>query len=132
MGCYTLDVTSINADEGEVSFDVPLEPDGHGSIQFKIKIKLGNDNFKGMISSASKVKVVDTTSAVNVGTDANWHADLNLCEICHGKFTLLSRRHHCRSCGINVCNSCSSNRQTINKFGNAPVRICSICNDSSA
>lgn len=37
--------------------------------------------------------------------------DVTRCQNCHNRFPsalILSRRHHCRSCGHCVCGSCSS------------------------
>ena len=33
--------------------------------------------------------------------------DSNACMICCTTFSLISRRHHCRSCGLLICNKCS-------------------------
>lgn len=43
-----------------------------------------------------------------------WQADdqANECFICHSKFTLFFRRHHCRKCGRVVCGRCSQARST--------------------
>jgi hypothetical protein len=43
-----------------------------------------------------------------------WQADEQAteCFLCHSKFTLFFRRHHCRKCGRVVCGNCSSNRST--------------------
>ncbi len=46
----------------------------------------------------------------------NWQddSDQNHCELCVGKFTSISnRRHHCRSCGVLVCDKCSSKRLSL-------------------
>eukprot|EP00471_Norrisiella_sphaerica_P003906 CAMPEP_0184481608 /NCGR_PEP_ID=MMETSP0113_2-20130426/3159_1 /TAXON_ID=91329 /ORGANISM="Norrisiella sphaerica, Strain BC52" /LENGTH=1048 /DNA_ID=CAMNT_0026860827 /DNA_START=708 /DNA_END=3854 /DNA_ORIENTATION=+ len=41
-----------------------------------------------------------------------WQSDQSSteCNICSRKFTMWTRRHHCRFCGILVCNSCSLKR----------------------
>ncbi|KAI8908360.1 hypothetical protein EDD86DRAFT_254198 [Gorgonomyces haynaldii] len=33
--------------------------------------------------------------------------DSEMCLICHKKFTLTRRRHHCRNCGLLICHGCS-------------------------
>jgi len=43
-----------------------------------------------------------------------WKPNTKLCERCGTKFTLLTRRHHCRACGCCVCNKCSPFRMQLN------------------
>ena len=46
----------------------------------------------------------------------NWQddGDQNHCELCVKNFTSLgNRRHHCRSCGVLVCDKCSSKRLSL-------------------
>jgi hypothetical protein len=45
---------------------------------------------------------------------------------CGRGFTLTRRRHHCRICGILVCNSCSPHRLVI-ASGNKKERVCNTC-----
>ena len=50
------------------------------------------------------------------------------CTSCDQTFTLLRRRHHCRSCGHIFCNQCSSHSLPLLQFGyNKPVRVCDRC-----
>ncbi|KAJ8282714.1 hypothetical protein COCON_G00052330 [Conger conger] len=50
------------------------------------------------------------------------------CTACHAPFTLLRRRHHCRSCGKIFCSRCSSNEAPLPRFGQrTPVRVCNHC-----
>ena len=50
------------------------------------------------------------------------------CTSCDQTFTLLRRRHHCRSCGQIFCNQCSSHSVPLQQFGyNKPVRVCDRC-----
>eukprot|EP01084_Bolivina_argentea_P012826 24022_1 len=51
--------------------------------------------------------------------------DTNECYCCLGIFTFSIRRHHCRTCGNVVCDSCSKTKEMIK--GNK-VRICRSCN----
>ncbi|KAJ1961582.1 hypothetical protein IWQ62_003814 [Dispira parvispora] len=44
--------------------------------------------------------------------DSAWEPDeiTSACRLCSRRFTLFFRRHHCRRCGLVVCDPCSSNR----------------------
>eukprot|EP00043_Microstomoeca_roanoka_P017077 m.177304 g.177304 ORF g.177304 m.177304 type:complete len:216 (-) comp16570_c13_seq4:3325-3972(-) len=64
-----------------------------------------------------------------------WTPDMSAkhCEHCRIKFTLLNRRHHCRSCGRLVCGACApaNNTKPLPKFGiTKPVRHCVQCYQS--
>uniref|UniRef100_A0A0N5A3M7 FYVE-type domain-containing protein n=1 Tax=Parastrongyloides trichosuri TaxID=131310 RepID=A0A0N5A3M7_PARTI len=51
------------------------------------------------------------------------------CMLCNTKFSLLLRRHHCRSCGRVLCNSCCNQRKSL-KFANddsKKFRVCESC-----
>jgi len=53
-----------------------------------------------------------------------------LCHECKKPFTFMDRKHHCRHCGNTYCNSDSSKRIAIPKFGfNSKVRVCDACYD---
>lgn len=50
------------------------------------------------------------------------------CQQCETKFGLVTRRHHCRNCGCNVCDSCSLNRCTLSHVDSTKdVRVCNVC-----
>ncbi|XP_068128926.1 lateral signaling target protein 2 homolog isoform X2 [Hyperolius riggenbachi] len=50
------------------------------------------------------------------------------CMSCYATFTLLRRRHHCRSCGKIFCSRCSSYSSSLPHVHNSqPVRVCSHC-----
>lgn len=50
---------------------------------------------------------------------AAWKSDAssNSCLICGADFTVARRRHHCRNCGLLVCDACSRKRYPINGDG---------------
>jgi hypothetical protein len=48
--------------------------------------------------------------------------DAHNCCLCATAFSLLQRRHHCRKCGISVCELCSRNRMAV--FGDGHARVC--------
>eukprot|EP01120_Amphizonella_sp_Union-15-10_P014668 TRINITY_DN71_c0_g1_i1.p1 TRINITY_DN71_c0_g1~~TRINITY_DN71_c0_g1_i1.p1 ORF type:complete len:395 (-),score=31.21 TRINITY_DN71_c0_g1_i1:64-1095(-) len=60
-----------------------------------------------------------------------WQPDetVTLCNLCQNSFSLLLRKHHCRSCGKIFCDRCSSSRVRLPHLGYPePVRICTPCN----
>ncbi|XP_061533002.1 FYVE, RhoGEF and PH domain-containing protein 6-like isoform X2 [Phycodurus eques] len=50
-----------------------------------------------------------------------------MCMVCTCEFTLTWRRHHCRACGKVVCQSCSSNKQSLEYLKNQLARVCDQC-----
>jgi len=57
-----------------------------------------------------------------------WQPDASQpsCRLCSKPFTLLRRRHHCRSCGQVVCDSCSTGRRPV-PGSPTPKRVCDNC-----
>ncbi|KAI0984132.1 hypothetical protein GJ496_004282 [Pomphorhynchus laevis] len=49
------------------------------------------------------------------------------CMCCNKKFTVVIRRHHCRSCGRVVCANCSKGRFLLTKMSSEPQRVCDVC-----
>ena len=50
------------------------------------------------------------------------------CFHCRSKFTVMRRRHHCRSCWHSVCDSCSRSREVVAGSGSSePSRVCTEC-----
>lgn len=52
------------------------------------------------------------------------------CNKCSDTFTLISRRHHCRVCGLLVCGKCSPKKMRIPTLDNKNVRVCNSCYES--
>mmetsp|Transcript_14596 Transcript_14596/g.32179 ORF Transcript_14596/g.32179 Transcript_14596/m.32179 type:complete len:1092 (-) Transcript_14596:579-3854(-) len=63
------------------------------------------------------------TTKLNNWSVAQW-IDTARCEVCDIRFTLLSRRHHCRQCHRCVCSNCSSFMLV---QGGEEARMCNRC-----
>lgn len=63
-----------------------------------------------------------------------WNPDTskNECELCRVHFTLLNRKHHCRNCGILVCDACSKRNLLLKHIDKRPVRVCDKCFSNGA
>ena len=64
----------------------------------------------------------------SVKYDVPWMLDeeADNCFLCHSKFSLVSRKHHCRACGKVVCADCSRARLFVSGSSN-PKRTCDQC-----
>ncbi|CAO2640254.1 Lateral signaling target protein 2 homolog [Lemmus lemmus] len=50
------------------------------------------------------------------------------CTSCKAPFTVIRRKHHCRSCGKIFCSRCSSHSAPLPHYGQVkPVRVCTHC-----
>merc|ERR1712025_312022 len=60
----------------------------------------------------------------------DWQTDKSssTCAVCSEKFFVFKRRHHCRKCGMIVCENCSKGRMILNAEEKIPVRVCDACN----
>lgn len=59
-----------------------------------------------------------------------WVPDSSASKCMHCKrsqFTMLNRRHHCRKCGLVVCDDCSSKRWLLPQQSSKPLRVCLTC-----
>lgn len=53
--------------------------------------------------------------------------EVKQCTVCKHDFTLLRRRHHCRSCGRVMCGKCGKEATVEQLFGARPQRMCTLC-----
>jgi len=73
-------------------------------------------------------KAADSYAAV-------WVPDNEATKCMHCKkaeFSLIHRRHHCRKCGMVVCNECSNKRFLLPEQSSKPLRVCLSCYDELA
>ncbi|CAO4364933.1 unnamed protein product [Caenorhabditis nigoni] len=76
-----------------------------------------------------------TESELQLGkTSPYWIPDSECqnCMLCNAKFTIITRRHHCRACGRVLCGSCCSEKSVLDYLkedGKKPqaVRVCKPC-----
>ncbi|CAK9300931.1 unnamed protein product [Gordionus sp. m RMFG-2023] len=63
---------------------------------------------------------------------APWIPDSEASQCMHCKksqFTLINRRHHCRNCGLVVCNMCANKKFLLPHQSSHPLRVCLTCYD---
>jgi hypothetical protein len=53
--------------------------------------------------------------------------EVSQCTVCNKDFTLLRRRHHCRSCGRVMCGRCGKEACVPALFGPKPQKLCTPC-----
>ena len=49
------------------------------------------------------------------------------CQICTKLFGIFRRKHHCRACGVLVCQNCSPEKEYVQGYKDSRVRICKHC-----
>ncbi|QLG70752.1 hypothetical protein HG535_0A06940 [Zygotorulaspora mrakii] len=100
----------------------------HGDSQLNYVAKVHDKLVRNGIHFPEKSSQ-DGKSAVmfDSRTPADW-VDSDACMICSKKFSLLTRRHHCRSCGGVFCQDHSSNFIVLPDLGiYEAVRVCDNC-----
>ena len=77
-------------------------------------------------------KILDALRVENLmGKMPRWVQDeaADECNLCHSRFWMLLRKHHCRNCGNIFCKNCTKKRMLIPVYGYTknPVRVCDKC-----
>ena len=72
------------------------------------------------------VDLMNQTSPLEI---AKWipNETLNHCIVCNKFFGMFRRKHHCRQCGILVCQDCSPYKDYVAGYRDLKVRICRNC-----
>ncbi|XP_048256705.1 vacuolar protein 8-like isoform X2 [Haliotis rufescens] len=63
-------------------------------------------------------------------TKARWVEDkqVSTCILCNNKFNQIRRKHHCRQCGLVLCNKCCKERMPLPQLGIEDAeRVCDAC-----
>lgn len=91
----------------------PLTP-----VEMEVNITEGQDGNNTVVSEQKE------------GDTVVWMSDekTKACLLCHQKFSVVRRKHHCRNCGRIFCNECSKHRAALTRLGyDEPVRVCDQC-----
>lgn len=72
---------------------------------------------------------MELTSWEKPTSSRQWEPDsaAKRCRGCSVKFSLLTRRHHCRNCGKVFCSNCTTQSSAIEGIYNERVRVCDSC-----
>lgn len=82
---------------------------------------------EGYTFPESKVNGALTQGFIDSEAPPDW-IDSNECMICYTPFSLMNRKHHCRSCGGVYCQTHSSHNVPLMSMGiTNPVRVCDNC-----
>lgn len=78
------------------------------------------------------IKILENRKVENLmGKMPKWVQDETVeeCFVCHTRFWMLLRKHHCRKCGNVICKNCSEKKIFIPAYGytKSPVRVCDSC-----
>ncbi|XP_048383047.1 lateral signaling target protein 2 homolog isoform X2 [Stegostoma tigrinum] len=80
--------------------------------------------------SVSASELADKTRDEDLEDPPEWVPDevCSYCTACKAPFTVIRRKHHCRSCGKIFCSRCSSHSAPLPRYGQMkPVRVCTHC-----
>ena len=110
----------------------------HYPLQSKLHVMCYSDSgenerkewFDSISEACSRQKELISDNCSSSTVAPLWNPDSNSrgCQLCKANFGLINRRHHCRNCGILVCDKCSSKRfflAHVNDKSN--VRVCDTC-----
>ncbi|XP_069100608.1 uncharacterized protein [Pleurodeles waltl] len=83
-----------------------------------------------LCSDINRLRAEDGESVPSANDPPEWIPDsaCSNCMDCRAQFTLVRRRHHCRSCGKIFCSRCSAHMVPLPHFGHSKaVRVCNHC-----
>lgn len=81
-------------------------------------------------SSGSSIEPSPSPGIILGDEQPVWIPDsrVTMCQLCTAEFSLIFRRHHCRACGLVICEACSCNRAPLKYLDYKPSRVCDECN----
>lgn len=98
---------------------------------FRVNLKSAAEK-KQVLDAFEKVKKMAGLSQedlLRMGFAPVWIPDdqAPLCMCCGTRFSLVTRRHHCRSCGIVICKTCFSHKVVIPCLSTEEQPVCTHC-----
>lgn len=131
MDCLEHDILSDSTDYELQRFCARLVMDLYLAFKNDSQLKYVSTVYQKLLSRGVEMKNLASTENVSAMFDAKTPADWvdsDACMICSVKFTLLNRKHHCRSCGGIFCQEHSSRFIPLPDLGILePVRVCDNC-----
>merc|ERR1712154_12930 len=103
---------------------------GLANNQKKTAKEVWNDKLDPYLPYMQSLQPSDCRIQKNIAENNAWFDDKlsDACLLCGNAFTVFSRRHHCRSCGLLVCQSCSDRKLQFSKEGKMTLeRACDKC-----
>jgi len=120
-----------------VTLSMRHQDDGGPELIYQCKFRVdeyltrGADNCQQLIVTFDYMWDLMVTMLPNSPYIPDWMNDdeSKACSRCSVPFTFGKRRHHCRTCGLLVCSSCSPNRRVLDnmKVTEHESRLCSLC-----
>jgi len=138
-------LTGLNVDTSKLSSDPLLQS---RSSKFFAEDEIAKNIQTGTIDSAATLRRLSHSPSVSVqnshysssGSRENsrfggenlapvWTKDSSSkeCSKCKTAFSLFTRRHHCRSCGLLFCNSCTRRKWILPNISSSASRVCEKC-----
>ncbi|XP_055357884.1 hepatocyte growth factor-regulated tyrosine kinase substrate-like [Paramacrobiotus metropolitanus] len=101
----------------------------HG-FRDKPQYRVVKDTVDRLKMEGYKFPVMKESDALFVAESAPDWVDGDVCYRCRDKFSITTRKHHCRNCGQIFCSKCSSKVSPLPKYGiEKEVRVCDSCYD---
>jgi MAD (mothers against decapentaplegic) interacting protein len=120
-----------NTDNGPPQSEIPADP--MTNEQPELGSRSSSTTVEPGESSRESAPTADETTSRPIripGTfPPEWLPDheADSCMACGGLFTLIKRRHHCRSCGKIFCSDCCKHKARLLYMDNKEARVCNNC-----
>ncbi|KAI9222245.1 hypothetical protein BC828DRAFT_356135 [Blastocladiella britannica] len=87
----------------------------------------GSGNGEGDDDDPLHSGAINPDAMIDTLAPAVWTDSVD-CERCRAGFSFTNRKHHCRACGLTMCNNCSARSLPLPHLGiPTPVRVCDGC-----
>jgi len=123
-------LTSSSYNNNNISSSRNTDEEYAASLQQQFENEIDDSNIVSAGSIASGSEVSETvTDPIKLIPFMVPDASSKNCLKCHKDFTMLSRRHHCKNCGMLACDKCSSfkTKVPIANVGDKESRVCGWC-----
>ncbi len=126
----TLDIKTENDDPSKIQIDSDQGLTSTSSEEFSAMVSQNEPNEENSENSGKITPNINGIDMKELGqVPPFWVPDESSsnCMQCNLKFSVIKRRHHCRSCGLLLCKNCCSLKAKLPYLDDAEARICSQC-----